>query len=119
MAGGERLVDVAWRHAVNDVRRLDFIAGEHAQYAAGAAVIGGDHRVATRGGVIDAGEINIVQHRQISGAGIDVIRRVKQIAAARQAGFALRTEDVFPRAVLDDLHQPHGIRVAHRIGVKR
>ncbi len=28
MAGGERLVDVAWRHAVNDVRRLDFIAGE-------------------------------------------------------------------------------------------
>lgn len=118
MAGGQRLVDVPWRHAVDNIGRLHFIAGEDPQYAAGAAVIGSDHRVATRGGVIDAGEVNIVQHRQVGGTGVDVIRRVKQIAAAWQAGFTLGAEDVSAGAVLDHLHQPHGVGMADRIGVK-
>ncbi len=96
MAGGQRLVDVPWRHAVDNIGRLHFIAGEDPQYAAGAAVIGSDHRVATRGGVIDAGEVNIVQHRQVGGTGVDVIRRVKQIAAAWQAGFTLERKTSLP-----------------------
>ncbi len=63
MAGGQRLVDVPGAMLLIILAACT-LSLEDPQYAAGAAVIGSDHRVATRGGVIDAGEVNIVQHRR-------------------------------------------------------
>ncbi len=119
MAGGEGGVNIPRRHAVDDVRSLHFVIREDAQHAARPAVVGGDHRIATRRWVFNSAEIDIVQHRQIGRAGINVALRIEQIAAARRAGFPLRAEDVFTGAVLDNLHQPQRVGTAHRVRVER
>ena len=48
--------------------------------------------------------INVVQHRQIRGAGINIAGRIKQETAARRAGFPLRAEHIFPGSMLYHLH---------------
>ncbi len=118
MAGGQRLIDVAWRHAVNDVCRLHLIVREDAQHAARTAVIGGNHRIAARRWVVDTAKVDIVEDRQIGGPGINVAGRIEQEATAWRAGFPLRAEDVFPGGMLHHLHQPHRVGTADRIRVK-
>ncbi|CST05653.1 Uncharacterised protein [Shigella sonnei] len=104
MAGRQRLINIARRHGVNNIGSLNLIIRKDSQHAACAAVIGGDDGITPRCWVINSAEINIVQHRQIRGAGINIAGRIKQETAARRAGFPLRAEHIFPGSMLYHLH---------------
>lgn len=60
----------------------------------------------------------VLQDRQIGGAGVDVVLRIEQVAAARGTPFAAHLEHILTGGMLHHLHQAQRVRTAHRIRVE-